>query len=251
MAKAKTPKIPINDRPHVLYEISSHLTEKKYVGITWNAKDRWVAHKGYARRGGDKGWYIHRVMRKYGWDNFTLTVLHQFPNRPLAAAAEIEMIATGRYECNQTPGGDFCGNGGNLTPEGLASIKWHASQPRGPMPEHQKKAISEGNKGKKMPPMSEETRRKISESAKGKVRSEEFKENLSEYWTGKKKSPEAIKKAADSQRGVPKSPEHVEALRKGAANRKARKVTLQLFRIFGPKVRQPGFTMPEDLKQYR
>lgn len=197
----KTPKIPLEERPHVLYEITNNINGKKYTGITWEPKERWSGHKTTGRSK-DRGKVVHDAMRKYGVDNFTFTIVSHFPNRKTAADAEIAAIATKQFKYNTAPGGE----GGS-----------------GPHTEETKLKISKVNKGRKRTPEQNERNRqaklgkkqspeaieKSAASRRGRPLTEEHRKKLSDLQKGKKKSPEAVEKNRQSHLGLKQSAETI------------------------------------------
>lgn len=94
----------------LVYLVTNSINGKRYVGKTSasNAeiaiKKRWRRHLYDARRG--KGWLISRAIRKYGPENFVISVRHTCEIEPDAFAMEILEIAQTSPEYNSTKGGE-------------------------------------------------------------------------------------------------------------------------------------------------
>lgn len=87
----------------ILYQLTSP-SGKRYIGVTvQRMAKRWGRHRYDARRGSNLP--IHRAIRKYGPDRFTISILAVVENEHLKDT-EIRAIATLRPEYNVTAGGD-------------------------------------------------------------------------------------------------------------------------------------------------
>ena len=60
---------------HYLYRIINQLNNKIYIGQTKHQKNRWMAHKSYAKHPERTKQYIHSAMAKYGADNFVYEII--------------------------------------------------------------------------------------------------------------------------------------------------------------------------------
>lgn len=93
-----------------LYKITNNINGKIYFGVTVRTvENRWIRHKSSANTGSQLS--LHRAMRKYGFDAFTITEIASFTNTSDMKQAEIQHIAlfesndpTKGY--NNTKGGD-------------------------------------------------------------------------------------------------------------------------------------------------
>jgi group I intron endonuclease len=163
----------------LVYLVTNLINGKRYVGQTRKSlSERWKLHC----RKSNNCFHLHRAIKKYGKENFSIEQIVEIPNQRLADEFESEYIQ--RY-CSRTP------NGYNLTAGG--SVPQHSEETRKKMSSaHQGKPcpwVSErvwtleqreqcrtrmiGNKRLQGKHPSEETRRKISESMK-KRRKEDF-----------------------------------------------------------------------------
>lgn len=139
---------------YVLYEHRNKVNGKRYIGITNNTTKRWYGKgKHYERCS-----YFWNAIQKYGWDNFTHTILLSGLSREEANRLEIEYIS--EYKTQQKEFGYNLAAGGNNAPTMLG--KHH----------------------------SEETREKMRQSALGRVISEEQRKKhskwMSENFRGKR-----------------------------------------------------------------
>ena len=60
----------------IVYKITNKATKKEYIGITTNFKERMNLHK----RANSKYQYLHKSIKKYGWDEFEVIKLHENVN---------------------------------------------------------------------------------------------------------------------------------------------------------------------------
>jgi group I intron endonuclease len=173
-----------------IYTILNVQNYKIYVGQTQNIKARWSAHKCEANA--DRLHYpLYRALRKYGFDNFQISMVEIAATSEEADLAEQKWIQKLKSRDPQM--------GYNLTSGGAVPRGWHHS-------EESKRKISESQKGKivivsnetkvKMSisqmghPVSLDTRQKISEANIGKTHTEMTRKKISEFQTGKKRSDE-------------------------------------------------------------
>lgn len=118
---------------------------KRYIGITSRKPNkRWRGGRGYKDNE-----HFFRAIQKYGWDSFKHETLYENLTREDASAKEIELIAL--YETTNPSKGyniAFGGYGGGH-PTSEETKKKISDAKRGkPCPEHQKKWLSNLNKGK-------------------------------------------------------------------------------------------------------
>lgn len=60
---------------YYVYKITNNINDKVYIGqTTENLKHRFSRHKGYQLNQGDK---IHRAMKKYGTENFNISLVEE------------------------------------------------------------------------------------------------------------------------------------------------------------------------------
>lgn len=94
-------------KPALLYLITNALNGCTYVGITTriDVKKRFNEHFYAAKQKTDDG-RLHRAMRKYPKEVFSVCVIAYFFDVEDAKAAEIQYIAENKPEYNSTLGGD-------------------------------------------------------------------------------------------------------------------------------------------------
>lgn len=168
---------------------------KKYIGMSKDAKGRFVAHKAGAARGGKLP--IHNALRKYGVD-VGLQILC-VGEKNYISDLEIKAIATYstqkiEFGYNVCPGGEFNSLGIKRSKETCAKIsaalmgkplsKEHCAKLKGY--KHTVEAKVKMRSAKLGRSLSEEQRQKISVGGKGRVCSDESRKRYSESRTGAK-----------------------------------------------------------------
>lgn len=113
-----------------VYKIHCIITNKDYIGISDNPIGRINAHE-------NSPYPIGRVIRKYGWENFEIDILHLVKTREEVCKLEIKEII--KHNC-QVPNGYNLTSGGDNPPN---------------------------QKGKKRKPRSKEYCKKLSKSLQG------------------------------------------------------------------------------------
>lgn len=152
-----------NGKEYIVYCHTNNINNKKYIGITCQKPEqRFRNGKGYK-----SSKYFNSAITKYGWDNFTHSILFEHLSEEEAKSKEIELIAkyktnNNEFGYNITPGGE--GYSGNDNPW---FGKHHTIETR--------KRISEKLKGV---PKDEDWKRKIAESNKGKIVTDETKQKM-------------------------------------------------------------------------
>lgn len=162
-----------------VYKILNEITGDFYIGKTARTlQQRFKQHQYDAKRGSET--IIHRAMRKYGFENFSIQVLEQVEDD--LDSKECLWIERLDPLYNMTSGGE--GGDTSKSPKYKEYMKMRSELISG-----------ENNPfyGKRH---TEETKRMISEKKKGTKVSEETKEKLRAANTGKKMSPESIAKSA-------------------------------------------------------
>lgn len=92
-----------------IYKITNHITNQCYVGKTTTSPEiRFEGHKKRAKYGLDT--YLHRSMRKYGAENFSVELLEE-TSKELLDSREIYYIDLLKPKFNMTKGGE----GGSTT----------------------------------------------------------------------------------------------------------------------------------------
>jgi group I intron endonuclease len=131
-----------------------------YIGKTHGIKRRWSTHVARAKRGGQT--LLHRAMRVYGFDRFSLTVLCQSRSEQDSFWCERELIRVARENGVRLY---------NLTDGGEGASGWRAT------PEQRAKN-SQRRVGKPGVKWTEERKAEYSARLKGSTRPTEFKERL-------------------------------------------------------------------------
>jgi len=191
---------------YYLYELVFK-NKKKYIGISQDAKRRFIIHKAFARAGSRQA--IHRAIRKYGEDSVRLKILVVGDKDYI-----LEMEKKAIFILNTTSKnfGYNMSFGGEISP--VAGIG-HSKKSRKKMSISQKKRIrsseeiyrwAQCNKGRKF---SEEHKEKLKISATGRKLSKETKNKISESISkiisgennpmfGKKHSADSIRKISEA-----------------------------------------------------
>jgi group I intron endonuclease len=208
--------LPANcDIRNVIYCITNRLTAKRYIGQTrellW---DRWRGHRNAALGAPEQSYRartaIGKAMRKYGVDNFDLSILEICANPDDLDARECYWIAT------------F----GTMKPHGYNLSAGGNTSPRSP---EVGAAISAANKGRVK---TTEWRAKLSAAHKGKKLSAEHRAQISQIQTGRKHSEETKRKRSEALKGRklgPCSPERRAAIIAGMTP-EGRQRTIQALR---------------------
>lgn len=138
---------------------------------------------------------IAAAIRKYGFENFSVSLIHTCESREEAIAlevAEIKERGTQVHGYNITAGGD-----------GVRGLTDEAQQ-------RLRKSLSDALRGK---PHSKAHNQAVSESLRGRKKSPEHCRSISIAKTGIKASPEARAKMSAKRRGQKLSPEHAKKIR--------------------------------------
>jgi len=98
---------------HYLYRIINQLNNKIYIGQTKHQKNRWMAHKSYAKHPERTKQYIHSAMAKYGADNFVYEIIATCQTQE--DANEIESLLIAQYDSRNNKFGY------NVKPGGLSA----------------------------------------------------------------------------------------------------------------------------------
>jgi len=148
----------------VIYEFVNNINQKVYVGQTVDFKKRIKDHR-FNYNKGIKNTLFYNALRKYGWENFSITIIEECSDK-LLNEKEIYWIEEKK---SLYPNGYNMLEGGNQTrhtdiskqklSEGRKGIKFSESHIENlrkshlgyVMPEEQKRKISESNKGKIIP----------------------------------------------------------------------------------------------------
>lgn len=181
---------------HYLYRITNKLSGKIYIGQTIDDKNRWIAHKSYAKHRPIQ--YIHQAMKKYGIENFAYEVIATC--RTPEDANETEIVLIKQYDSRNKE------YGYNLAPGG--ETPWNLGLPKDqnpltgiPRSKETRRKISEGNMGKIMPPATDERKQKMSDMYSGRTLPRDWVEKIAASNSGKIRSAETIQKLSDSHIG--------------------------------------------------
>lgn len=150
-----------------IYLITNTVNGKTYVGMTTTSLlNRFSNHKSAARRGSK--YAIHRAIRKYGDELFTITLLESVDNRNNLPAREIHWIAKLHPEYNMTKGGETPTNGPLSASHRAAISRAMKGNPK----------VREWKVGRRA---SDKTKQKMSDSQKTRQWSQEHKAKLAEH----------------------------------------------------------------------
>ena len=84
-----------NEKEYIVYCHINNINNKKYIGITCQTPEqRFRNGKGYK-----SSKYFNSAIIKYGWENFTHTILFEHLSEKEAKTKEIELIA--KYQTNK------------------------------------------------------------------------------------------------------------------------------------------------------
>ena len=174
-----------------IYKIQNNIDSKCYIGQTANFKRRMNSHK--TSKATD---YLHNAIRKHGWDNFVIRVIHECASDVVDI---FELLYQELWESHYTQNGYNIVIGG----QGLRKHSEESKQKNREAhlgkehSEETKRKMSEAHEGKICKPHSEETKQKISDANKGKTFSKEYRKKLSDANKGKTFSKEYRKKLSD------------------------------------------------------
>jgi group I intron endonuclease len=165
--------------PGSIYLVTNSANDKKYIGQTTKPiEERWTKHCTSARNGSP--YYVHKAIRKYGPDSFTLEKIALAHSKEELDYLESYFIIVynttdSRYGYNQTDGGE----GGVPTQEVRdkigASKKGNKYNLGKHLSDEAKNKLRLARLGK---PLSIEHRHKLSEAKKGKPGN-----NTGKHWT--------------------------------------------------------------------
>jgi group I intron endonuclease len=185
-----------------IYQITNIITNDFYIGKTTRKLEQRLYQHNYETFNRNSQTYLHRAIRKYGKNNFEISILDEaFSNQELNEKEKI-WIENKKPQYNMTKGGD----GGDVskspnyiksqknksykhTEESKLKISEGNKKKKKPLSEETKNKLSSIRKGRKMPPRSDEWKLKQSLSQKGKSKkpfTEEHKNNLKKSWLKRK-----------------------------------------------------------------
>lgn len=146
----------------VIYKITNLINDKVYIGLTTNLQMRKTTHRRFSKTEKPRQ-YIHRAIRRYGWENFAVDVVFCAFDRE--TLNEMEKFFIKEYKSNVREFGYNRTDGG----EGTKGMRGHRHT------EEVKIKMSLARKGK---PLSEEHKLNMSLSKKGKINSKEHNSNI-------------------------------------------------------------------------
>ena len=191
---------------YVVYRLTSQTSGKSYIGKSKDLKPRLGRHRSYAANGST--YALHAAIRKYGYDDFVLTIVVTCETETEAFEAERSAIqaegtrAPGGY--NMTDGGE--GMSGYYPSEATRQKRSESLRGRAPC-EATQLAARASNTGRTR---SDESRRKQSEAMRGRTLSDEHRARIGQARTGVKRAPfsaEHREKLGAATRGRKLSPE--------------------------------------------
>lgn len=181
----------MNKRKHTIYIITNTETNLQYIGQTCNLAKRITAHK---RCNDDT--YLHRAIKKYGWEKFRIEVL---------CIVEESMVDEVEKKCISVFN-TLSPNGYNISIGGC-----YAKAFKNPASEDLKQKLKRAYK-----PSALRTER-MKEAYRNKIYTPEERLAQSLKTKGRKKTPEQIKAMSERAKGKkmpPRTAEHMEAIRK-------------------------------------
>jgi len=170
----------------LVYLATNKNNGKMYVGQTTKRLNlRWNEHTSNKSNS-----LLHKALRKYGKENFSLEILHACVSKEEMDFAEIFYIillnTKAPFGYNLTDGGEGR-QGYHLSEESKKKIS--DKNTGKPMSLAQRMQVSKRHKGIKLGPRSEETKEKISKAHLGKKPTEETRRRQSLAKIGKKRAP--------------------------------------------------------------
>jgi hypothetical protein len=204
---------------YLVYKHTCVVTGKSYIGQTKDMKSRTIAH----RKVGSGCAAFRNAIQKYGWNNFTTSILAE--NLTIDQANSLEP----KFICEHNT---LSPNGYNLTSGGLNHM----------VSEETRQKISESNKGKHRQSKTPEQKAKISASLKGRTvppdviaksaasrrgvkRDAAVMQRIAAANTGKFRTTEQCQRISKSLAGKPKSAEHKLKISMSRTGQEHKKVT--------------------------
>jgi group I intron endonuclease len=115
----------------IIYQITNNITNDFYIGKSKEAKTRFYKHKYNASQTNSQT-HLYRAMRKYGIDNFSLSILDEAKTTQELNDKEILWIKKLNPKYNMTKGGD--GGDTSQSPNYIEAMKRvNRSGPHNPM----------------------------------------------------------------------------------------------------------------------
>jgi group I intron endonuclease len=104
----------------VIYQITNNITNDFYIGKSVNPKERFYKHKYNASQTNSQT-HLYRAMRKYGTDNFSMSILDEANSKEELNDKEKMWINKLNPKYNMTKGGD--GGDTSHSPNYIESMK--------------------------------------------------------------------------------------------------------------------------------
>lgn len=149
-----------------IYLVTNTVNNKTYVGLTRKTLEHRFRYHCYTAGYGSQT-ILHKAIRKYGVESFTVTLLETVNDESLLDDAERRWIAELKPEYNMTSGG---GGGDNSAHIDYSNYKWHGEH----NPMFGKRGADSPNFGKKR---TAESKQRSAESAYAKSRSKPIEIN--------------------------------------------------------------------------
>lgn len=236
-----------------IYKLTSKINNKIYIGKSINLYNRLRQHCNCSKRLVKGNSYIENVLKKHGWDSFTVEILETIEGFDKSQHNNILLERESHYidlfdSTNIDIGYNLCRFSTDRTgfkcsdetklkmslasrgkPKSSEAVeKMRKSKIGKPRKPHSKETIEKINQtkalnkalGKPRKPFSEETRKKMSLAQRGKKMSEEAKLKISIGNKGKPKSKEHVEKCRIANTGRKLSDEHKDNIRQGNLGKK-------------------------------
>ena len=201
-----------------IYIIENDVNSKLYVGQTLDIKKRKRAH--FSR--GSHSWAVKAALEKYGAGHFDFVLLEACSSEEELNVREVYWI----LELNTlAPFGYNLKEGGKSgIPVEETRKKMSLAHKGVPLSSSHRKAIGQGNKGRKI---SLETKEKLRIFHTGLEHSEVSRQKMSDAHKGKKHSEETKRKMSLAKKGKPKGPHSPERIEKMRIARTGKKFSLE------------------------
>lgn len=172
---------------YIVYQHQNLINGKRYFGITsQNPERRW----GKGGNGYKSTPHFYSAIQKYGWDNFSHTILYTELTQEQACEIEKYLIATYKtqdrqYGYNILEGGQATTIPSEIRDKMSKAMRGNKNGLGHPCSEEKKQKISKAQKGRKL---TEDHKKKLSEAAKKRhvPCTQDKKEKLSKSYTNKK-----------------------------------------------------------------
>jgi group I intron endonuclease len=200
-----------------VYKLTCGVTNKIYVGKSINLKNRFISHK-YCENKKQGKCYLQHVIKKYGWNSFTIEILEIYENfdkfKDNTDLLELESHYISLLDStNNDIGYNICKYSRDRT--GYYHSEESKEKMRKPKSEETREKIRLSRIGKHHSKESNEKNRK---SNLGRKVSDETKEKMRNVRLGYKTSEETKEKLRQLKVGIPLSEETKEKMRESRKN---------------------------------